>query len=71
LVLRPTFFVIHGYTLIYPQPQSGQLLLTYHKGPGELWVRPMDHVFNVFDETKTVDELIEATGAFVTKNTRP
>jgi pimeloyl-ACP methyl ester carboxylesterase len=58
-------------TLIYPQPQSGQLLLTYHKGPGELWVRPMDHVFNVFDETKTVDELIEATGAFVTKNTRP
>jgi pimeloyl-ACP methyl ester carboxylesterase len=58
-------------TLIYPQPQSGQLLLTYHKGPGELWVRPMDHVFNVFDETKTVDELIEATAAFVAKNTRP
>jgi len=58
-------------TVIYPQPQSGQLLLTYHKGPGELWVRPMDHVFNVFDETKTVDELIEATAAFVTKNTRP
>lgn len=58
-------------TLIFPQPQSGQLLLTYHKGPGELWVRPMDHVFNVFDETKTVDELIGATGAFVAKNTRP
>jgi len=58
-------------TIIYPQPQSGQLLLTYHKGPGELWVRPMDHVFNVFEETKTVDELIEATGAFMAKNTRP
>jgi len=58
-------------TVIYPQPQSGQLLLTYHKGPGELWVRPMDHVFNVFEETKTVDELIEATGAFMAKNTRP
>ena len=55
-------------TVIYPQPQSGQLLLTYHKGPGELWVRPMDHVFNVFDESKTVDELIKATGAFVAKN---
>ncbi|WP_158815766.1 S9 family peptidase [Methylocapsa sp. S129] len=55
-------------TIVYPQPQSGQLLLTYHKGPGELWVRPMDHGFNVFDETKTVDELIAATGAFVAKN---
>ncbi len=68
---RGPIFVAVGTkdTLIYPQPQSGQLLLTYHKGPGELWVRPMDHVFNVFDETKTVDELIEATGAFVTKNT--
>src|SRR6266481_1310949 len=65
---RGPIFVAVGTkdTLIYPQPQSGQLLLTYHKGPGELWVRPMDHVFNVFDETKTVDELIEATGAFVT-----
>jgi pimeloyl-ACP methyl ester carboxylesterase len=70
---RGPIFVAVGTkdTLIYPQPQSGQLLLTYHKGPGELWVRPMDHVFNVFDETKTVDELIEATGAFVVKNTRP
>jgi alpha/beta superfamily hydrolase len=57
-------------TIIYPQPQSGQLLLTYHKGAGELWVRPMDHVFNVFDETHTVDELIDATGAFVAKNLR-
>ena len=54
--------------LLASQPQSGQLLLTYHKGRGELWVRPMDHVFNVFDETKTVDELIEVTGAFVAKN---
>ena len=55
-------------TIIYPQPQCGQLLLTYHKGPGELWVRPMDHAFNVFDGSKTVDELIKATGAFVAKN---
>jgi pimeloyl-ACP methyl ester carboxylesterase len=70
---RGPIFVAVGTkdTLIYPQPQSGQLLLTDHRGPGELWVRPMDHVFNVFDETKTVDELIEATGAFVVKNTRP
>jgi dienelactone hydrolase len=57
-------------TVIYPQPQSGQLLLTYHKGGGDLWVRPMDHVFNIFEETRTVDELIEATGDFVVKHAR-
>lgn len=57
-------------TTIYPQPQSGQLLLTHHQGKGELWVRPMDHVFNIFDETKTVDELIAATGDFVAKNVK-
>jgi uncharacterized protein len=56
--------------LIYPQPQSGQLFLSYHRGAGELWVRPMDHVFNVFEETHTVDELIEATGAFAAKHLR-
>ena len=57
-------------TVIYPQPQQGQMLLSYHKGVGELWVRPMDHVFNIFQETHTVDELIEATGAFVAKHVR-
>jgi hypothetical protein len=46
------------------------MLLSYHKGVGELWVRPMDHVFNIFQETHTVDELIEATGAFVAKHVR-
>lgn len=57
-------------TLIYPQPQSGRLLLAYHQGIGELWVRPMDHAFNVFEETRTIDELIEATGAFVARHLR-
>jgi len=63
-------------TAIYPQPEQGQMLLAYHGGSGtgsakgadELWVRPMDHVFNVFQETRTVDELIEATGAFFAKH---
>jgi pimeloyl-ACP methyl ester carboxylesterase len=63
-------------TAIYPQPALGQMLLAYHRGSGwgsgrsadELWVRPMDHVFNVFQETHTVDELIEATGAFMAKH---
>ena len=57
-------------SIVYPQPQSAQLLLTYHAGAGELWVRPMDHVFNVFEETRTLDELIEATGAFAAKHLR-
>jgi len=56
--------------VIYPQPQLGQLYLTYHRGVGELWVRPMDHLFNVFEETQTVDELIDATGVFVAKHLR-
>lgn len=56
--------------IIYPQPQSGQMLLAYHNGPGELWVRPMDHIFNVFQETATVDELIDATGTFLIQHTQ-
>jgi pimeloyl-ACP methyl ester carboxylesterase len=52
-------------TNVYPQPESGQVLLTYHDGPGELWVRPMDHVFNVFENTETVDALIAKTSDFI------
>lgn len=55
-------------TLVKPQPAMGQILLTYHNGPGELWVRPMDHVFNAFENASTVDELIAATAAFLEKN---
>jgi alpha/beta superfamily hydrolase len=54
--------------IVNPQPAMGQLLLTYHKGPGELWVRPMDHSFNSFQNVETVDALIAATQAFMEKN---
>ena len=54
-------------TVIYPQPDSGKTLLAYHHGQSELWVRPMDHAFNVFQETRTLDALIAATGNFFTK----
>lgn len=54
--------------VVKPQPAMGQLLLTYHKGPGELWVRPMDHSFNSFQNVETVDALIAATGTFIKKN---
>jgi len=73
----PVFVAVGTHdTAIFPQPELGRMLLAYHKDSGsgsgrgadELWVRPMDHVFNVFQETHTVDELIEATGAFLVKH---
>lgn len=51
--------------VVYPQPIAGQILLDYHEGPEELWVRPMDHVFNAFQGTDMVDELITKTGDFI------
>jgi dienelactone hydrolase len=51
--------------VVFPQPAAGQVLLDYHDGPEELWVRPMDHAFNAFEGTTTVDELIAKTGSFV------
>ncbi len=51
--------------VVFPQPQSGQVLLDYHPGEEELFVRPMDHVFNAFQGAEQVDELIAATGAFI------
>jgi len=54
--------------VVYPQPASGQVLLDYHEGPEELWVRPMDHVFNAFKGVEMVDELIAKTGDFLNAN---
>ncbi|WP_353641892.1 alpha/beta hydrolase [Mesorhizobium sp. WSM2239] len=54
--------------VVFPQPAAGQVLLDYHDGPEELWVRPMDHVFNAFQDAKTVDELIVKTGDFIAEN---
>ena len=54
--------------VVYPQPASGQVLLDYHEGPEELWVKPMDHVFNALQGVEMVDELIAKTGEFVGAN---
>ena len=54
--------------VVYPQPASGQVLLDYHEGPEELWVKPMDHVFNAFQGVEMVDELVAKTGEFVVAN---
>jgi len=54
-------------TAIFPQPQAAQAFLNYHDGPEELWARPMDHVFNVFKDHDTVDQLIDKTAEFIAK----
>jgi uncharacterized protein len=54
--------------VVYPQPISGQILLDYHTGTEELFVRDMDHVFNAFAGVDQVDELIAATGGFTRKH---
>jgi len=63
-------FVAVGTTddIVFPQPALGQSLINYHHGEGELFVRPMDHFFNAFQNEKQVDELISATGAFMAKH---
>lgn len=54
--------------VVFPQPVSGQILLDYHTGEEELFVREMDHVFNAFTGVEQVDELIAATGGFIRKH---
>lgn len=54
-------------TDVKPQPQMGRTLLAYHKGPSDLWIRPMDHIFNAFENADTVDAVIAATAEFMEK----
>jgi uncharacterized protein len=51
--------------VVFPQPASGQIMLDYHEGTEELWLQPMDHVFNAFQGVEMVDQLIAKTGEFV------
>ena len=43
---------------------TGEKFIAAHDGEEELFVRPMDHSFNVFTDTKTLDEMLSATVAF-------
>lgn len=56
--------------VVKPQPAMGQVLLDYHPGGGELWVRPMDHSFNAFQGAAQFDELVAATGRFLRRHLR-
>ena len=52
-------------TVVFPQSETAQVFLDYHDGPEELWVRPMDHVFNAFQDDVTVNEMIGKTADFI------
>lgn len=54
--------------VVFPQPESGQVLLDYHPGEEELLVWPMDHAFDTWKDTETVDRLINSTGAFFARH---
>ena len=43
---------------------TGDKFIAAHEGPEELFVRPMNHSFNVFVDMTTYDELLNTTIAF-------
>jgi dienelactone hydrolase len=45
--------------IVFPQPYSGQLYLTYHEGMEEIVIYKADHIFNLFYETETVYKTID------------
>jgi dipeptidyl aminopeptidase/acylaminoacyl peptidase len=60
-------FVIVGTkdTVVTPQPQAGELFLTYHDGEEGLMILPTDHGFDAFTGPDTVDLMAAATLSFI------
>ncbi len=61
-------FVAQGTLDTTVLPVAADQLIAAHDGVEELWTRPMDHAFNVFTETATLDEMVAATIAFFQAN---
>tara|TARA_B110000305_G_scaffold213797_1_gene250005 strand:+ start:215 stop:1096 length:882 start_codon:yes stop_codon:yes gene_type:complete len=61
-------FVSQGMadTTVLPEIAAG--FIAAHDGAEQLWTAEMDHVFNVFASTETLDEMIGATVEFFKKN---
>jgi uncharacterized protein len=57
-------FVTKGMLDTTVLPEASDAFIAAHEGPGELWTAEMDHVFNVFTTTETLDEMVAATVAF-------
>ncbi len=61
-------FVSQGMADTTVVPAIPAAFIAAHEGPEQLWSAEMDHVFNVFAETETLDSLIGATVAFFKAN---
>ncbi|WP_052245125.1 alpha/beta hydrolase family protein [Halocynthiibacter namhaensis] len=61
-------FVSQGMADTTVLPEIAAAFIAAHEGPEQLWSAEMDHVFNVFAETETLDSLIGATLAFFKEN---
>ena len=49
-------------------PQVADNFIAAHDGPEELWTEDMDHVFNVFANTDTLDKMVGATVGYFKAN---
>ncbi|MCX5496896.1 alpha/beta fold hydrolase [Kaistia dalseonensis] len=60
-------FVIVGTkdTVVTPQPQAGEIFLTYHEGEESLMILPTDHGFDAFTGPATVDLMAAASLDFI------
>lgn len=61
-------FVTKGLKDTTVLPEEPDNFIAAHNGPEELWSADMDHVFNVFSETETLDKMIGATVAYFKAN---
>lgn len=51
--------------IVFPQPELAEAALSYHSGPHELMVQPMDHFFNIAKGSGQSDAVFEAVGRFL------
>lgn len=58
-------FVTKGMKDTTVPPAVSDAYLAAHEGPEVLWTREMDHVFNIFGETETLDAMVAATIDFI------
>jgi len=61
-------FVSQGLADTTVVPAIPTEFIAAHDGPEQLWTAEMDHVFNVFSDTETLNDLIDATVAFFKAN---
>jgi dienelactone hydrolase len=57
-------FVTRGTLDTTVLPADADAFIAAHDGPEMLWTAEMDHVFNVFTTTETLDAMVAATAAF-------